>query len=104
MKRAAGGWLSLLTVTVTGVDAVAWPTPTGPPAAVICAYGHEIGADLIVLGTHARGLARRLLLGSVSKDVLEHAGCPVLMVPQTARTWGHSGGELVTSGRQQGAF
>jgi nucleotide-binding universal stress UspA family protein len=77
---------------------------TGPPAEVICTYAHEIGADLIVLGTHGHGVTRRLLLGSVSKEVLEHADCPVLMVPQTARARGQKRGELVAHGREQGAL
>ncbi len=80
---------------------------TGPPAPVICEYAHEMGVDLIVLGTHARGLASRLFLGSVSKAVLEHASCAVLMVPWMAEVPHESGwaaGELVAAGRQQGAF
>ena len=40
----------------------------------------DIGIDLIVLGTHGRGLIGRLLLGSVAEEVLRHATCPVLTV------------------------
>jgi nucleotide-binding universal stress UspA family protein len=36
--------------------------------------------DLIVLGTHGRGLVGQLLLGSVAEQVLRHAPCPVLTV------------------------
>src|SRR5215472_18764432 len=36
--------------------------------------------DLIVLGTHGRGLIGTLLLGSVAEQVLRHATCPVLTV------------------------
>jgi len=36
--------------------------------------------DLIVLGTHGRGLLGTLLLGSVAEQVLRHATCPVLTV------------------------
>jgi nucleotide-binding universal stress UspA family protein len=36
--------------------------------------------DLIVLGTHGRGLIGTLLLGSVAEQVLRHAPCPVLTV------------------------
>lgn len=36
--------------------------------------------DLIVLGTHGRGLVGTLLLGSVAEQVLRHASCPVLTV------------------------
>lgn len=40
---------------------------------------HEI--DLIVMGTHADGMLKRLVFGSVGKGVLEGAPCPVLLVP-----------------------
>jgi nucleotide-binding universal stress UspA family protein len=36
--------------------------------------------DLIVLGTHGRGMMGTLLLGSVAEQVLRHATCPVLTV------------------------
>jgi nucleotide-binding universal stress UspA family protein len=38
------------------------------------------GTDLIVLGTHGRGLIGTLVLGSVAEQVLRHATCPVLTV------------------------
>ncbi|MEO6509434.1 MAG: universal stress protein [Nocardioides sp.] len=38
-------------------------------------------ADLIVVGTRQRGLLSRVLAGSVSTAVLEHATCPVAVVP-----------------------
>src|SRR5271165_7121883 len=38
------------------------------------------GFDLIVLGTHGRGMIGALLLGSVAEQVLRHAPCPVLTV------------------------
>jgi nucleotide-binding universal stress UspA family protein len=39
-------------------------------------------ADLIVLGTHGRGGAQRLLLGSVAENVIRQAGAPVFVVRQ----------------------
>ena len=38
------------------------------------------GIDLIVLGTHGRGVLGTLVLGSVAEQVLRHASCPVLTV------------------------
>jgi nucleotide-binding universal stress UspA family protein len=38
------------------------------------------GIDLIVLGTHGRGVFATLMLGSVAEQVLRHATCPVLTV------------------------
>ena len=40
--------------------------------------------DLVVMGTHADGVLRRLVFGSVSKQVLESAPCGVLLVPLAA--------------------
>ena len=37
-------------------------------------------ARLVVVGTHGRGLLRRLVVGSVSHDLLLHAPCPVAVV------------------------
>lgn len=57
----------------------------GKPAREIARYAREADIDEIVIGTHAHGIARRLVHGSVSKSVLEHASCAVTMVPpQTA--------------------
>lgn len=53
----------------------------GRPAVAIARYAHEARADRIIIATHGDGLLRHLLHGSVSKSVLEHAGCPVVMVP-----------------------
>lgn len=37
--------------------------------------------DLIVMGTHADGMLKRIIWGSISKSVMERATCPVLTVP-----------------------
>lgn len=50
----------------------------------ITRYAADAKIDLIVIGTHARGMVKRMLLGSVGKAVLEHAHLPVLMVPMAA--------------------
>ncbi|MGH3179056.1 MAG: universal stress protein [Streptosporangiaceae bacterium] len=39
------------------------------------------GADMIVLGRRGMGGFARMLMGSVSSQVAQHAQCPVLIVP-----------------------
>ena len=56
----------------------------GVPRREIAGYAVKEAIDLIVIGTHARGVVKRIFLGSTSKWVLEHAPCPVLMVPLAA--------------------
>ncbi|GGJ02687.1 universal stress protein UspA [Alicyclobacillus cellulosilyticus] len=55
-------------------------TEIGQPAPTICAVASEIGADLIVVGSHGRTAVDRLLLGSVSNGVVHRAKQPVLVV------------------------
>jgi nucleotide-binding universal stress UspA family protein len=52
----------------------------GPSTQVILDAAREFAADLIVIGTHGRTGFRRLLLGSVTEEVLRKAPCPVLTV------------------------
>jgi nucleotide-binding universal stress UspA family protein len=53
----------------------------GDPGAAVVAVAEEIGADVIVIGSHGRGLLGRIVhLGSVSDHVVHHAPCPVLVV------------------------
>ncbi len=54
----------------------------GEPATEIIRAAHEIGADMIVLGTHGRGGLAHLLLGSVAEHVLRDAPVPVIVVRQ----------------------
>lgn len=52
----------------------------GLPAPVIVNVAGEIGADLVVMGTHGRSGIAGLVLGSVANHVLQQAPCPVLLV------------------------
>ena len=47
---------------------------------VIVAYAEENGVDHVVVGSGGRGAASRLLVGSVSNEVLNRAHCPVTVV------------------------
>jgi universal stress protein A len=53
----------------------------GAPHAEIVRRAQEIGADLIVMGTHGHGGLAHAVLGSVTERVLHRARCPVLVVP-----------------------
>jgi len=60
----------------------------GSPVMAIVEEACETGADLIVMGTHGRSGLRRILLGSVTADVMRLAPAPVIAVnaatPETA--------------------
>jgi nucleotide-binding universal stress UspA family protein len=55
----------------------------GFPADEICAVAAESQAQLVVLGAHGWGAFKRLVFGSVSNAVLNHATSPVLIVRMT---------------------
>ena len=52
--------------------------------AIVEACGDDI--DLLVMGSRAYGPLRSVLLGSVSRYVVDHATCPVIVVPRGADT------------------
>lgn len=52
----------------------------GHPVERICTLAEEGGDDLIVVGHRSKGFFARLLVGSVSKQVVSHAPCSVLVV------------------------
>ena len=55
-------------------------TAVGSPVDRILDYARDHRVDLIVVGTHGRGLVGHLLLGSVAERVIRRAGVPVLTV------------------------
>jgi len=57
---------------------------TGDARDTILAAAKEVGADLIVIGTHGRRGLSRMLLGSVTDAVVRMAPCPVLTVGHRA--------------------
>jgi len=52
----------------------------GNPADVIVQEAEESGADLIVIGTRGLNAVQRVVLGSVSTNIVHHAPCDVLVV------------------------
>ena len=51
----------------------------GSPAREIVWLAAHLDVDLVVVGTHGRTGASRVVLGSVAEHVVRHAGCPVLV-------------------------
>jgi nucleotide-binding universal stress UspA family protein len=56
--------------------------PDGFVVEEICRIAAERDAQLIVVGSHGWGAAKRLLSGSVSTGLVHSAPCPVLVVRQ----------------------
>lgn len=52
----------------------------GDPASEIVAAANQWQADVIIIGTHARGPVGRFLLGSTAEAVVRRAHCPVLTI------------------------
>jgi nucleotide-binding universal stress UspA family protein len=53
----------------------------GSPLHVILEKVNELGADLVVLGSHGHGVIASLLLGSVAEGMVRKATVPTLIVP-----------------------
>lgn len=64
------GDVKIRTVTIESRD----------PAQAIISFAEQEGIDHIVVGTGGKGAVQRLVLGSVSRDVVYRAHCPVTVV------------------------
>lgn len=53
-------------------------------ADVVCSTAKQIGADLVVVGTHGRGGLSKVMLGSVAQDILAKSDVDVLAIPPRA--------------------
>lgn len=53
---------------------------TGNAAKMIVNEAHQWGADLVVVGAHRNSILKRILGGTVTKYVVNHAPCPVEIV------------------------
>jgi len=57
----------------------------GRPEAEVSLAAERMGAELLVVGTRGHKHARTLMIGSVSRRVIEASECPVLVVPPPVR-------------------
>ena len=79
-----GAWNALNRI-VTAEDreqlkAVAAVRTGNSPAFEIAGYAKAEGIDIIIMGTHGRGMMGHLLMGNVAEKVVRIAPCPVLTV------------------------
>jgi nucleotide-binding universal stress UspA family protein len=61
---------------VASIDVV-----SGNPAAEILRKAEELDADVVILGTHGKGVISHAFLGSVSEQVLHRIRKPVYIIP-----------------------
>jgi nucleotide-binding universal stress UspA family protein len=74
----------------------------GDPAHEIVEFARERGAAIVVIGTRGQTGLTRFILGSVARNVLEHAPCSVLVVREKVAVRPETGTHaetLVSSGR-----
>jgi nucleotide-binding universal stress UspA family protein len=93
LARAGGGAVHVLhvrelhyPVPPTGVTAegAVRPSTGGSPAGPILEYAREVGAGLIVVGSHGHSILGGLLVGSVAHKLTQLSTCPVLVVRDQA--------------------
>lgn len=53
----------------------------GETASCILEYAEKWAADIIVMGTHSRGILKKVFLGSKASEVLERTSVPVYFIP-----------------------
>ena len=57
----------------------------GIPADIIIEQAEKHNAEMIIMGSHGRGLLYETFVGSVTKDVLQETDIPVLIIPDKFR-------------------
>jgi len=76
------------TAVELGAHAVETLVVEGAAAPEIVRVANERGIDLIVMGSHGRGVLARAILGSVADRVTRMAHCPVMIVAHAELTDG----------------
>lgn len=84
-RQVAAEGASLATDAGFEAEPATEPTPDGVWRAILKA-AEEHDAHLVVVGSHGRSAAKSLILGSVSRGVVNHAPGPVLVVPPPGGT------------------
>ena len=64
----------------------------GAPGPEICELAGQLGAELVIIGSHGRGGLEKLILGSVAYDVVRNAPCSVMLIrPERRDASGRTG-------------
>jgi universal stress protein A len=102
-QRAAEAAQGALDLAVLDLEAAGFPASglvrVGDPAETIVEVAVELGAELIVLGTHGREGLALLLQGSVAERVLRRAACGVLIFPSRGKDPRPPGRDPALAGR-----
>lgn len=87
-RQLADGYLGYLELRAAqaGVPASVLTRNSDTPWEEIIRAARDLLCDLVVMGSHGRGGAAALLLGSQTQAVLTHSAIPVLVIPQAAAT------------------
>ena len=78
-RAALAGFMT--DAVLSGLVEPVYHVESGPASDTICVTASTSHADLIVMGPRGRSRLAATLLGSTTKGVLQHAPCPVAVVP-----------------------
>lgn len=85
-RETAESMLAETTADQTESERIETAVTVGRPVHEILAYTEENGIDHIVIGSHGRDGAARLLLGSVAETIVRRAPVPVTVVRHSQET------------------
>ncbi len=84
LKQAATRFLSE-TKNHLGDPSIKTRVGEGDDATAILEAGAEINADLIIMGSHSQRWLEKILIGSVTEEVLEKTDIPLFIIPTRDR-------------------
>jgi len=58
----------------------------GATVETILLKASKLHVDMIIIGSHGRGVIHQMLLGSISEKVIQNSPCPILVVPVNERS------------------
>ncbi len=67
-----------------GMDCVALLVQ-GPTVETILREIEKLSVDIVILGSHGKGILRQLLVGSTSEGVIQKSSVPILIIPTHGR-------------------